>query len=408
MKQDSRQKKLLLLGGSTQQLIAIQKAKELGIYTVLCDYLPDNPGQYIVDKFYQVSTTDVNAVCEVAKKEAVDGILPYCSDPAALPASIVCSRLNLPSNPFKSVEILGLKYRFREFLKNNGFVCPNFFVFNSNDSIKLITEKIKNLKYPCLIKPTDSSGSKGISIIHDESQLEAAIVKSRKFSRNGIFVCEEYIKRGYPYIIEVELYVERGKIEMIAYTISLRDKSNKGLLPLGYLWSSELPDGYKEKIKNELQRIIDILDIEAGEMNSELIINENNEVQFIEIAPRAGGNMIPIVLSDAFKFDLVRAQINTALGIPSGIKGIDKEIDGKYCLYVLHSLQSGRFVDINIDNKVKPFVYRVNYYIEKGEQVEAYDNAWNAIGMMFLHFPDTKTAASYYLRLDELIKVVVE
>ena len=130
MNQESKQKKLLLLGGSPQQLIAIQKAKELGFYTVLCDYLPDNPGQYIADKFYQVSTTDVNAVYEVAKKEAVDGILPYCSDPAALPASIVCSLLNLPSNPFKSVEILGLKYKFREFLKNNGFVCPNFFIFN--------------------------------------------------------------------------------------------------------------------------------------------------------------------------------------------------------------------------------------------------------------------------------------
>ena len=36
-------RKILLLGGSAAQLIAIEKAKELGYYTVLCDYLPDNP-----------------------------------------------------------------------------------------------------------------------------------------------------------------------------------------------------------------------------------------------------------------------------------------------------------------------------------------------------------------------------
>ena len=36
------QKKILLLGGSAQQVIAIKTAKELGYYTVLCDYLPDN------------------------------------------------------------------------------------------------------------------------------------------------------------------------------------------------------------------------------------------------------------------------------------------------------------------------------------------------------------------------------
>ena len=38
-------KKILLLGGSAQQIVAIETAKHLGLYTVLCDYLSDNPGQ---------------------------------------------------------------------------------------------------------------------------------------------------------------------------------------------------------------------------------------------------------------------------------------------------------------------------------------------------------------------------
>ena len=43
-------KKILLLGGSAQQLVAIKAAKELGYYTIVCDYLPDNPGQYEADR----------------------------------------------------------------------------------------------------------------------------------------------------------------------------------------------------------------------------------------------------------------------------------------------------------------------------------------------------------------------
>ena len=35
---------ILLLGGSAQQVVAIDRAHELGYRTVLCDYLPDNPG----------------------------------------------------------------------------------------------------------------------------------------------------------------------------------------------------------------------------------------------------------------------------------------------------------------------------------------------------------------------------
>ena len=76
-------KKILLLGGSAQQVIAIEKAKELGYYTVLCDFLPDNPGQHAADKFYLVSTTDKEAVLEVARAEQVSGVLAYASDPAA-------------------------------------------------------------------------------------------------------------------------------------------------------------------------------------------------------------------------------------------------------------------------------------------------------------------------------------
>lgn len=67
--------KILLLGGSAQQVIAITCAKRLGYYTVLCDYLPDNPGQYVADKFFLVSTTDKSAVLDIARSEHVDGVL---------------------------------------------------------------------------------------------------------------------------------------------------------------------------------------------------------------------------------------------------------------------------------------------------------------------------------------------
>ena len=99
-------KKILLLGGSAQQIIAIQTAKRLGYHTVLCDYLKDNPGQYYADKFYLTSTTDKLSVLDVAKKEKVDGVLAYASDPAAPTAAFVAEKLGLAGSPFKSVEIL--------------------------------------------------------------------------------------------------------------------------------------------------------------------------------------------------------------------------------------------------------------------------------------------------------------
>ena len=81
-------KKILLLGGSAQQVVAIETAKRMGYYTILCDYLSDNPGQYISDKFYQISTTDKEAVLAIALQEQIDGILAYASDAAAPTATL--------------------------------------------------------------------------------------------------------------------------------------------------------------------------------------------------------------------------------------------------------------------------------------------------------------------------------
>lgn len=111
-------KKILLLGGSAQQVIAIETAKKLGYYTILCDFLTDNPGQYSADKFYLISTTDKNAVLKVAMDEKVDGVLAYASDPAAPTAAYVAEKMGLPGNPYESVEILCNKDKFRDFFES--------------------------------------------------------------------------------------------------------------------------------------------------------------------------------------------------------------------------------------------------------------------------------------------------
>lgn len=118
-------KKILLLGGSAQQVIAIETAKRMGLYTVLCDYLPDNPGQYHADKFYQVSTTDKDAILSVAKENKINGILAYASDPAAPTAAYVAEILNLPTNPYTAVNTLCNKDTLRGFFKKmvSRFLC---------------------------------------------------------------------------------------------------------------------------------------------------------------------------------------------------------------------------------------------------------------------------------------------
>ena len=171
---EKEMKTILLLGGSAQQIIAIETSKRMGLRTVLCDYLPDNPGQYHADVFYQVSTTDKEAVLKVAIDEKVDGILAYASDPAAPTAAYVAEKLGLPGSPYESVELLCNKDQFREFLAANHFHTP---LASGYDSIQEALHDIQSgrFNFPVIVKPVDSSGSKGVSRLDDIQEAEEKI-----------------------------------------------------------------------------------------------------------------------------------------------------------------------------------------------------------------------------------------
>ena len=119
-----RQKRILLLGGAESQMPSIVKAKAMGLYVITCDYLPDNPGHRLADEYHNVSTTDLEGVYRLAKSLDVDGILCYASDPSAPAAAYAAERLGLPGSPYRSVDILTHKDKFRAFLREHGFNVP--------------------------------------------------------------------------------------------------------------------------------------------------------------------------------------------------------------------------------------------------------------------------------------------
>lgn len=401
----NKQKTILLLGGSAQQVVAIEAAKKLGYRTILCDYLPDNPGQYSSDKFYQISTTDVEAVYEVAKKENVGGVLAYASDPAALPAAMVCERLGLPTNPVKSVEILGVKHKFREFLRSNGFACPKSVTISPDESIDEIIGKIREFDFPIVVKPTDSSGSKGVSMLSDNKDILEAIKLADAYSRNKILIIEEYIERGFPNVIGGDIFVWNGSIVMYGEMSCLRGNGGKSLIPIGEKKPAGLNDRQMEAVHSELQRIVDKLGIRFGEMNIEILLDSKDQVHFLELGPRAGGNMIPIQLSDAYGIDLPKANVLAAMGEDPELRL--QAHKGCYCTYVLHSNVSGLFGGLDIDEEIGQYIYRKCVYKKKGESVEIFDGAGKAVGIVFMKFPDEAEMNRLYPQSEKLIKVRV-
>ena len=201
-------KKILMLGGSLYQTYAIKEAVRLGYEVITCDYLPDNPGHQFAHEYHNVSTTDKEAVLKLAKELHVDGVVAYASDPAAPTAAYVCEKLGLPTSPYQSVEILSKKDLFRAFLSENGFNVPKAKGYTRYEDA---FAEIDEFRLPVMVKPVDSSGSKGINKLTDKSQLKLFVEDALSYSREKRFLIEEFIvKKGYQ--ISGDAFSVNGKL----------------------------------------------------------------------------------------------------------------------------------------------------------------------------------------------------
>jgi len=260
-------------------------------------------------------------------------------------------------------------------------------------------------QFPLVLKPTDSSGSKGVTVLNTLDGIESAIAWAKSYSRNEILIIEEFIERGFPDVIGGDIFVWNGKIILYGEMSCLRDEKGRSLIPIGEKRPSGLSQSQMENVHSELQRLIDSLNIHFGEMNIEILLDKDDNVHFLELGPRAGGNMIPLQLSDAMGVDLVKANVLAAMGVAPDLTIHPN--DGCFMTFVLHSHTDGNFSHVEYAEEIKSCVYREVIYKKNGDVVEKFDGAGKAIGIVFLRMDDEEKMNDFCRRIDELIKVVL-
>lgn len=392
-----------MLGGSTSQVCAIKKAKEMGYYVIICDYLPDNPGQFVADEFYQISTTDKEAVLELAQTLNLDGVVCYASDPAAPTAAYVCEKLGFPTSPYESVMILSNKDLFRKFLKEQGFCVPEA---ESYTEYEVLQNDIEKFQFPIMVKPVDSSGSKGINKVLSMEQLEYAYKDAMQYSRCKRIVVEEFIeKKGYQ--VSGDGFSVNGELKFRCFGNEYySDNGIKEYVPLGECWPSVLSEEIQAKIHNELQRLITALGMKTGAYNIEVILDKEDNVYILELGARNGGSLIPQITEYATGIDLVEYTIKAALGEDCTDIQL-KPATGFWSNYMVHSKESGKLVEVQIADELKDNFVEYQTDFKVGDKVQAFEHAGHALGTMVFRYNTEEEMFDKISRLTELIQVIV-
>jgi biotin carboxylase len=299
-------KQLLILGAGEMQIPIIQKAKQMGVYSIVADFDKDAPGLLFADEKAIVSTIDLLKVLDVAKEKKVDGILTTSDFPVNVVAN-VSAQLNLNSMSVDVANLCTNKYLQREFFKENGIKVPFFKLISNPDELKDISN------FPVIIKPIDSSASRGVKKVHNTADLKTYYEKALSYSKQSKVIVEDFIT-GREF--SVETFTQNHKTTIIAITEKLTKGEDKGFFVEDtHIIPARLNDIETKLIQDQVLLAIKAMNINNCPTHTEVKLNENGAT-IIEMACRLGGDYITSDLVPlATGVDMLENLISISLGL---------------------------------------------------------------------------------------------
>lgn len=401
-----KQKKLMLLGGLRYLLPVIEAAHKQGYYVITADYLPDNIAHKYSDEYCNVSIIDKEAVLKEAQRLQIDGIMSFACDPGVVAASYVQNKMGLPSfGPFESVEILQNKDKFRMFLAKNGFNVPQAKGF---DSVEAAMDEIYWYPWPVIVKPTDAAGSKGVTRVDKAEDLKPALEYAMEHSISGHIIVEEFIdKQGCS--SDTDSMSIDGKLVFVSFCAQRFDaEATNPYTPAAYSWPSTFTKEQEEYLTSEIQRLITLLNLKTVVYNIEVRVAPNGKPYIMELTPRGGGNRLCEMLRYATGVDMITAITRAMVGDPILEPIEQKPFNGHWAEIILHADESGVFDHLEVSKKLPAEIVEEDLWVEKGDHVDTFEGANNAIGTLVLKFQSAEELEKSITRQREWLKVVVK
>jgi len=392
--------RVLFLGGAYSQIPIIREARNRGFYLITCDYLPENPGHKLADEYHNVSTTNYEAVLVLAKEVKADMVIAYASDPAAPIAAYVSEKLGLPGNSYESVQMLCEKDLFRQFMKENGFNVPKIVQISSTENLK---DQLKSLSFPYIVKPTDSSGSKGVSKVESIFHIESAVNYAFRFSRNQRLIAEEFIESNNEQL-HGDGFVINGQLVFSLLGDHHYDFKVNPFVPYSTTWPSKKSNTIINLVNNDVNSLINKTGFKNGPINIEARVNTEGKIFIMELGPRSGGNFVPQVINYASGFDMVKASIDVLTG--KAVLLPQKRVKNS-AYYVIHSAIEGILIHLSLSKLLNSYIQEFHQYVFPGEVVKSFQGANAAIGVIVLTFSNRHEMEYIITNMQDYIKLEI-
>lgn len=299
-------KNLMIIGSTSYFLDLVNKAIAKKLNVIICDELKNSICKSKVEISYEVGVKNTEELIKIAKENKIDGVITSYTDSLMEAMVDICEKLELPCviNKKQLINIENKK-RMKNILKENKVKIVNYKIVSEME-----LESLNSFKFPIIIKPLDSCGSKGITIInnYDYKKIIKAFNYAKLFSSKNEIIVEEFYKSEE---VQVMSWINDGKVNIL-YSGD-RKLNAKTLTPSLLIYPSKYEKEYLSDIKIELEKIVDAFRIENGPLYSQILIGDDG-IKVCEFMTRFPAGNDYILLNEILGIDIESMYIDFCLG----------------------------------------------------------------------------------------------
>jgi biotin carboxylase len=237
-------------------------------------------------------------------------------DAGTLLAATAAQALGLPHNPVDAVEAARDKARMRERFAAADMPTPRFATADIDADPKTVAAAVR---YPCIIKPLDLSGSQGVVKVDDAANFPqvfarvAAIVAACR--PNGVrrtVLIEDFIPGEE---VAVEALLRGGELEPLAIFDKPDPLNGPFFEETIYVTPSRLSQERQAQILATTARAARALGLTDGPIHAELRVNDRG-IWMLEVAARSIGGLCSRTLRFGSGISLEELILRHAAGLP--------------------------------------------------------------------------------------------
>lgn len=305
-------KKLAVIGASYLQLPLVKKVKEMGLEVHCFAWAEGAVCKDLADYFYPISIVEKEEILKICQEVGINGICTIASDVAAPTVAYVANKMNLVGNDYEAAVRANNKFQMREAFMKAGVPCPKFMMVTPETlHTPEVLDGLREFQYPMITKPSDRSGSLGVTKIVMPSQFYPAVELAMEKSFKHQAMVEEFIEGR-------EISVEFISYNGVHYPLQITDKVTTEaphFVELEHHQPSTLSDEMFTTINDITKKALDALGLTNGASHAEYKITNEGRIAIMEIGGRMGGDFIG---SDLVRlstgYDFVKGVLDVALG----------------------------------------------------------------------------------------------